>query len=229
VDSDRGIPLGRAAFFGTIAAGIGGIALASRFSGAVSSAMSGVAGAIPVVKDIAPTEGWRIYAVNPPMPVFDPATFRLEITGLVAEPRTLTWEEVAALPTEPQVSDFHCVTGWSVNDVRWEGIRPSTLLDLCRPAAAATHVTFFSSEHPYMDQLTLDQFTEADVMLATQMDGRPVPRAHGAPLRLVVPRMYGYKGVKWVNAIRFDPGATLGYWEQRGYDVDAWVGDSNGL
>ncbi len=229
MNSDRGIPLGRAAFLGTVVAGIGGIALTSRFSGAVSSAMSGVAGAIPVVKEIAPTKGWRIYAVNPPMPVFDPASYKLELGGIVDNARTLTWDEVAALPTELQVSDFHCVTGWSVNGVQWQGIRPRTIVDLCRPTAVTTHVTFFSSEHPYMDQLTLDQFLEADVMLATGMDGRPVPRAHGAPLRLVVPRMYGYKGVKWVNAIRFDPGPVFGYWEQRGYDIDAWVGDSNGL
>ena len=60
------------------------------------------------------------------------------------------------------------------------------------------------------------------------MDGLPLTRAHGAPLRLVIPQMYGYKGVKWLPEIRFDATASTGYWEQRGYDVDAWIGRSNG-
>ena len=66
-------------------------------------------------------------------------------------------------------------------------------------------------------------------MLAYEMDGKPLARAHGAPVRLVIPEMYGYKNVKWVERIdarRRRP--SRGYWEQRGYDVDAWVGRSNG-
>ena len=65
-------------------------------------------------------------------------------------------------------------------------------------------------------------------MLARNQDGKPLTRSHGAPLRLVLPRMYGYKNVKWVRELRFDSTAAPGYWEQRGYDVDAWVGKSNG-
>ncbi len=61
------------------------------------------------------------------------------------------------------------------------------------------------------------------------MDGLPLSRAHGAPVRVVVPQMYGYKGVKWLSDIRFDATESTGYWEQRGYDVDAWIGRSNGL
>ena len=134
VDSDRGIPLGRAAFLGTLVAGIGGIALTSRFSSAVSNAMSGVAGAIPVVNEIAPTSGWRIYAVNPPMPVFDPATYRLKIGGQVEKPVELTYAELTALPAVEQVSDFHCVTGWSVPGVQ---LARRAAADADRPRAAA--------------------------------------------------------------------------------------------
>jgi DMSO/TMAO reductase YedYZ molybdopterin-dependent catalytic subunit len=61
------------------------------------------------------------------------------------------------------------------------------------------------------------------------MDGQPLPRPHGAPVRLVVPRMYGYKSVKWVTRIEVRNDLQPGYWEQRGYDADAWIGDSNGL
>jgi DMSO/TMAO reductase YedYZ molybdopterin-dependent catalytic subunit len=60
------------------------------------------------------------------------------------------------------------------------------------------------------------------------MDGKPLPREHGAPVRVVIPDMYGYKGVKWVERIDAIPEQEHGYWELRGYDTDAWIGRSNG-
>jgi len=65
-------------------------------------------------------------------------------------------------------------------------------------------------------------------MLAYEMDGQPLPREHGAPVRVVIPDMYGYKNVKWLSSLTFTADAAPGYWEVRGYDVDAWVGRSNG-
>ena len=229
MDDDHGIRLGRAAFLGTRVAGVAGIAVTSRFSGAVSSAMNGVAGAIPVVNEIAPTSGWRIYAVDPPMPTADPATYRLKIGGRVAKPVELSLADLAAMPTVEQVSDFHCVTGWSVGGVRWRGVRPQTLIDLVQPATDIRQVTFRSLEGPYVDGLTPAQLVLPDTLIATHMDGQPLSREHGAPVRLVIPAMYGYKSVKWVSEIRFDQAESAGYWEQRGYDADAWVGRSNGL
>ena len=72
---------------------------------------------------------------------------------------------------------------------------------MARPRPAARYVTFFSLEEPYVDQISMAQFTLPDLMLARTMDGRPISRDHGAPLRLVIPEMYGYKGVKWVSGI----------------------------
>jgi len=87
---------------------------------------------------------------------------------------------------------------------------------------------FVSAETPYTDYLTMKQASLHDVLLAYEMDGKPLPREHGAPLRLVIPDMYGYKNVKWLNAINVVPSAQDGYWEALGYDRDAWVGRSNG-
>ena len=84
-------------------------------------------------------------------------------------------------------------------------------------------------EQPYTDSLTLPQATQDDVMLAYELDGQPLSRPHGAPARVVIPEMYGYKGVKWVERITVGANAEPGYWEQRGYDTDAWVGRSNGF
>ncbi|MGZ4430494.1 MAG: molybdopterin-dependent oxidoreductase, partial [Gaiellales bacterium] len=175
-----------------------------------------------------PTNGWRIYAINPPWPTFHPSTYRLQVTGAVERPLSLTWDEVAALPSERQVNDFHCVTGWSVGGVHWQGVRLQTLWDMARPTSQARYANLVSLEQPYVDTLTLDQTTMPYVMLAHSMDGKPLSQAHGAPLRLVIPEMYGYKNVKWLTRIDLTPKLTPGYWEQNGYDVDAWVGRSNG-
>jgi DMSO/TMAO reductase YedYZ molybdopterin-dependent catalytic subunit len=223
------LPLGRAAFLSTIAVGLGGIALASRYDRAVGRAVNDVAGAIPAVGGLAPGDGWRIYTVADTMPSFRPATYRLRVHGLVERPVDLSFAEVAALPGDRQVRDFHCVTGWTVRKVRWEGITSRTLVDLVRPRPRARYVSFVSLEKPYVDQLSLAQFLAPDVMLARGMDDKPLRRVHGAPLRLVIPEMYGYKNVKWVGEIVFGARKADGYWEQRGYDVDAFVGRSNGL
>ena len=222
-----GLPIGRAALLGTFAAGVGGIALAPAVSRLLSGAVPSTGGLGDVLPGIG--GGWRIYSVQSPLPRFEPSTFELRISGLVEKPQLLRWSDVAALPGVHQTSDFHCVTGWSVNNVKWEGIRPQTIIDLVRPKASARFVTLFSLETPYVDQISIPQFREPDAMLARAQDGKPLTRSHGAPLRLVLPSMYGYKNVKWVRELRFDSVAAPGFWEQRGYDVDAWVGKSNGL
>jgi DMSO/TMAO reductase YedYZ molybdopterin-dependent catalytic subunit len=222
----EGLPIGRAALLGTFVAGVAGIAVAPR----ISRALSGAVPAPGALGDVLPGigGGWRIYSIQSPLPRFDPATFELRISGLVEKPQTLQWSEVAALPGEEQTSTFHCVTGWSVENVHWEGVRAQTIIDLARPKPAAQFVTLQSLETPYVDQVSLAQFREPDAMLARHQDGKPLTRSHGAPLRLVLPSMYGYKNVKWVRELRFVATQTPGFWEQRGYDTDAWVGKSNG-
>jgi DMSO/TMAO reductase YedYZ molybdopterin-dependent catalytic subunit len=174
-----------------------------------------------------PGGGWRIYTVNPPTPRFDRRTWRLVIDGLVERPVQLSYAQVLALPAVDQTSDFHCVTGWSVEGVQWRGVRMADLLRLVRPTERAGAATFTSAERPYVDSLSISQALASDVLLAYAMQGRPLRREHGAPLRLVVPRMYGYKSVKWIERIRLTARQEIGYWEQRGYDEDAWVGRSS--
>jgi DMSO/TMAO reductase YedYZ molybdopterin-dependent catalytic subunit len=216
--------LGRAAFLGVTVAGltslVWGRAAWERASGLAPGNLGGV---LPQ-----PTRGWRIYTVAASMPELDPARYRLTVEGQVGRPVSLTLPELEALPTAEQVSDFHCVTGWSVEDVRWKGVRLQDVLAAAGGALpGAGALSFVSAERPYVDSLTLEQALLPDVMLAWEMDARPLARPHGAPVRLVVPRMYGYKSVKWVERIVATRVPEVGYWEQRGYDRDAWVGDSN--
>jgi DMSO/TMAO reductase YedYZ molybdopterin-dependent catalytic subunit len=209
--------LGRGLFLVTVAGGLSSLWWGKSLTRAVS--------AIP----FAPGGGWRIYTVAPTMPTFDPVTWKLEIGGLVDKPMTLSYDELRALPRTSQIRNFHCVTGWSVANVHWTGVRLSDLLDRVAPQFSAQGVQFTSAEIPYFDSLTLQQAKLHDVMLAYEMNGKPLPREHGAPVRLVIPEMYGYKNVKWVSRIDLVKQPQDGYWEQLGYDRDAWVGRSNGL
>jgi DMSO/TMAO reductase YedYZ molybdopterin-dependent catalytic subunit len=161
------------------------------------------------------------------MPRFDPGTYRLHVDGLVRRPLSLTLGDLRALPVAQQVSDFRCVTGWTVEDVRWTGVRVRDVLAAAAPLPSGAALSFVSAERPYVDSLTLEQASLPDVMLAWGMDGGSLERPHGAPLRLVMPRMYGYKSVKWVERIVVTREPVVGYWEQRGYDRDAWIGRSN--
>jgi DMSO/TMAO reductase YedYZ molybdopterin-dependent catalytic subunit len=170
----------------------------------------------------------RIYTVADRMPRFDEKRWRLRVGGHVREPLSLSYAELLDLPRAEQVSVFHCVTGWTVKDVHWAGVRLRDVLEPARPLARAHALEFVSAERPYVDSLTLAQARLPDVLLAYAMDGKPLAREHGAPLRLVIPEMYGYKSVKWVEAINLVPKADDGYWEVRGYDRDAWIGRSNG-
>lgn len=227
----EGSPHGRRAFLGIVVGGISSLwwappawrAVSSTLGPATNALPSGIRAGLP-----SPGEGWRIYTVNPPMPSFVAASWRLRIDGLVQRPQELTYAQMRALPRAAQTTDFHCVTGWSVPGVHWAGVRFADLLAAAGPLPSARAVTFTSAERPYVDTLTLQQTMSPDAMLAYEMDGRPLSREHGAPTRVVMPRMYGYKGVKWVERITLGKQVQDGYWEQRGYDRDAWVGRSNG-
>ena len=218
-------PYGRRAFLVLLAGGLTSFAWAAKVSGVLSPFTSAFSQALG---NLFPVGGWRIYTISGSMPIFDPKEYRLEIGGLVRKPQSFTYEQLLALPRAHQVSTFHCVTGWTVHDVRWSGVRLSQLLDLVEPLPAAKALRFDSLEQPYNDSLTMEQAKLHDVMLALEMDGQPLSRPHGSPARVVIPEMYGYKGVKWLTKIELVDHQPTGYWEGLGYDQDAWVGRSNG-
>jgi DMSO/TMAO reductase YedYZ molybdopterin-dependent catalytic subunit len=219
--------LGRAGFLGVVGAGVATLFYGKTISSGVTKVTNPISDATGLTH-IIPSSGWRIYTVADSMPKFDPATWRLEIGGLVHKPMELSYHDLLALPKANQISTFHCVTGWVVKGVHWGGVRFSDLLAAAQPLPQARAIHFVSAEHPYDDYLDLRQVKMQDVMLAYEMDGKPMRREHGAPARVVIPEMYGYKNVKWVERIELVARSGSGYWEQRGYDVDAWVGRSNG-
>ncbi len=176
---------GRGVFLLTVAGGVSSLAWGKSVWGHVSSAVSPVASSLA---PFLPTGGWRIYTVSGSMPTFDRATWRLKMGGLVEKPVSLSYDELLALPKASQISTFHCVTGWTVQNVHWGGVRLTDLLDRTNPLPEAGALQFVSAEQPYVDYLTMQQALLHDVMLAYEMDGKPLPRDHGAPLRLDHPR-----------------------------------------
>jgi DMSO/TMAO reductase YedYZ molybdopterin-dependent catalytic subunit len=170
------------------------------------------------------TAGWPVLHVGSAPADPDRGTWRVTVTGRVRSRTVLTVAELRErLPVVRRTSDLHCVTGWSRLDNDWEGVRLADLLDLAAPRPEATHLV--ASGHPaYAANLDLGAARADDVLVAWAHDGAPLDRAHGGPLRLVVPARYGWKSVKWLTELRLLDRDVRGYWEERGYhDVaDPW-------
>ncbi|HZG56043.1 molybdopterin-dependent oxidoreductase [Paenibacillus sp.] len=165
---------------------------------------------------------FRIYTVTP-IPRFDPGNWTFTVDGLVERPLSFDWPTFAKLARTAQVSDFHCVTGWSVYRATWEGVPLKELLAAAGVAAGAKYVKFYSGDGVYTDALSLEQAGMEDVMVAALIDGKPLPEDLGGPVRLIVPKMYAYKSVKWLQGIELIDREHIGYWQERGYEIDAWV------
>lgn len=149
--------------------------------------------------------------------------WRLTITGLVENPITLDWDAFRAQPQVGMVSDIHCVTAWSRYDNRWDGVAAGHILALVRPKPEAQHV-LFESYDGYTTNVRLSVFADDDVLLAHAWEGRPLPREHGGPVRVVIPKWYFWKSPKWVRRIQFVADDKPGFWEVRGYhnEGDPW-------
>ncbi|HEY8995572.1 MAG TPA: sulfite oxidase-like oxidoreductase [Lacunisphaera sp.] len=147
----------------------------------------------------------------------------LTLDGLVEKPATLNWTQFNALPQVTDVSDFHCVTTWSKYDCRWSGVAFTTLFELAQPKPEARFV-YFTSYDGYSTNVPLEHCLDDDVLIATQFDGAPVTREHGGPARVIIPKLYAWKGAKFVKTITFLAEDRLGFWEVRGYHAvgDPW-------
>jgi len=160
-------------------------------------------------------------------------TWTLEVGGLVENPFTLTWDQFLALPQADDVSDFHCVTTWSRYDNRWRGVRFKTIAELAVPREAAAFVLCTGSDFmpgsciPYTVNVPLARAVDDDVLLVHTWEGKPLPREHGGPCRMITPKLYAWKGAKWIRKIEFLAEDRKGFWEVRGYSNSAepWFND----
>ena len=146
--------------------------------------------------------------------------WELKIHGQVENPVTLSWKDFLALPQFRDVSDFHCVTTWSQFDMPWEGVAFFTLAELVKPKPAAQFL-YFKSYDGYSTNTPLAACLDEDVLIAHTWNGKPLSKDHGGPARVIVPKLYAWKGAKWIREIVFLDRDLLGFWELRGYSNTA--------
>jgi DMSO/TMAO reductase YedYZ molybdopterin-dependent catalytic subunit len=169
---------------------------------------------------------FQIYSVSGSFPSISPTAYRLEVSGLVNRPLTLSLADLQAMPPVSFVKDFQCVTGWRVPDVHWQGVRLGDILDAAGLKQSAVALAFDSYDGVDNESLTLEQARLPDVIVAYSMLNGPISTAHGGPVRLYVAPMFGYKSLKWLSAIRVVDSVQPGYWERNGYPVNGWLNGS---
>lgn len=168
------------------------------------------------------TRGWPVLHTES-IPKFNPETWRFRAYGAVERETEWTWAEFRALPSTTLTSDFHCVTGWSKLDNEWEGVPFREMAARVGPTPEATHCLVYAPSG-YTANVPLETLMDEDVLFAWTHHGEPLEPKHGGPMRLVVPKRYGWKSVKWANAVRFLERDVRGFWEERGYhnQADPW-------
>jgi DMSO/TMAO reductase YedYZ molybdopterin-dependent catalytic subunit len=165
-------------------------------------------------------------------PEIDTKDWKLEVDGLVARPLALSWDDFLALPQVEDVSDFHCVTTWSRFDNRWKGVRLRTIAEKAGvlPEARFVLATAYDEDptgEAYTTNVSLEKALEDDVLLVHEWEGRPLPREHGGPVRMITPKLYAWKGAKWIRKLTFLEKDHPGFWEVRGYSntAEPWAND----
>jgi DMSO/TMAO reductase YedYZ molybdopterin-dependent catalytic subunit len=152
-----------------------------------------------------------------------PGAWRLTVHGEVENPFAIDFAGLLALPQVEQICDVHCVTKWTVLDAHFTGVRVADLALRAKVKSSAHHVVF-EAAHGYTSNVPLREALAPNVLVAHRLGGTPLPRAHGAPVRALVPDLYFWKSAKWLTGIRFTAEDRPGYWETRGYSnhADPW-------
>ncbi|MET7570617.1 molybdopterin-dependent oxidoreductase [Streptomyces sp. NPDC005492] len=226
----EGRPIGRRVLLGTLGLGALGVVTAPAVQKGMEGFLGAMSGKDPTgLTGLLPNGGgFRYYSVTGSVPHKSAQNYRLTVDGLVDKPASYTLADLRALPQTRLVKDVQCVTGWRVPGTPFEGVRLSRLLEAAGVRAKAGAVRFTCFDGAYTESLTLDQARRSDILVALRMQDKDLGHDHGGPVRLYVAPMYFYKSAKWLSGITVTEDVKPGYWEDRGYDVDAWVGKSNG-
>src|SRR5690606_33382917 len=148
----------------------------------------------------------------------DLGEWRLQIFGLVAEEKTLTWDEFMALPQAEARNDIHCVTTWSKFDNDWQGVSLRDVFALVKVKPEAAYVVFHSYGG-YTTSVPVDEIEGLEIMLVNTLNGEPLTLEHGWPLRALIPHLYLCKSAKWIRGIEFVSQDRPGFWEMYGYHM----------
>ena len=165
--------------------------------------------------------GFHIRSANPFLGV-DVQNWGLAIGGMVKKPVGLGYEDLFGFKMVSQVSRLKCVECWSAT-AQWEGFRVQEILDLVKPDPAAKYV-YFQSADSYYESYSVEELQRPRVLFVLRMNGAPLTRDHGFPLRIVAPFKYGYKNIKYITRMEFTDIRKRNYWFQYGpYSVDGTI------
>jgi DMSO/TMAO reductase YedYZ molybdopterin-dependent catalytic subunit len=163
------------------------------------------------------TDGWPVLHYGS-IPRIETAEWKLELSGLVEEPVSFTWEQFNALPKVNFENDIHCVTAWSKFDNTWSGVAVAEIMKHVTLKPEANHI-MLHAYGGYTTNLELDDFLRPENLFATHHNGEPLTKEHGWPCRLVVPHLYFWKSCKWVRGVQFIAHEQPGFWEMYGYHI----------
>ncbi len=149
-------------------------------------------------------------------------SYRLQVDGLVENPREFSYEEITALPRTSKIVDLDCVEGWGFTG-KWTGVKIADLFEEVGVMESASTVIFYSADG-YSTALELDYLLDNNIILAYKLNDVALPPDRGFPLQLVAESKYGYKWAKWIVRIELSDSEYRGYWEKRGYNDRADVG-----
>jgi DMSO/TMAO reductase YedYZ molybdopterin-dependent catalytic subunit len=166
-------------------------------------------------------KGFTVYNTGPTG--IDLESWRLRVDGLVSRTLEYTIQDILAFQPVVFTKSLVCGSGWAVKNVRWQGIRTRTLLDAAGVAPEAKSVNLYSMDGKYGSSLSLDSVRAEDVLLAYGANNEPLAREQGYPLRLVVPRMFGYQSIKWINRIELSADEHHDLFENQGNDLLLWT------
>ncbi|MFJ7495182.1 molybdopterin-dependent oxidoreductase [Streptomyces sp. NPDC097727] len=221
----EGAPVGRRAMLGMLGAGAAGLVAAPYlqrgWEGFLSAASqvdaTGVTGLLPN------PGGFRYFSVVGSVPRKDETNYALTVGGLVEKPKTYTLADLRAMPQTRVVADVLCTDGWRVDDTPFEGVKLADILDASGVRSRGAAVRFTCFDGAYTESLTLEQARRSDILVALNMQDKPITHEHGGPVRLYVAPMYFYKSAKWLSGISVTDEVVPGYWEERGYAIDGWL------
>ncbi|HEU4822475.1 MAG TPA: sulfite oxidase, partial [Nitrososphaeraceae archaeon] len=177
-----------------------------------------------LASEITPTDLFYRVDINPVPPTVDVNSWRLVVKGLVSRPLTLTYEQLKARPSVPQIATLECVSNKIANDfistAIWNGIRFKDLLDEAGVKPNAKYIVFRCADG-YDVGIPLERGFQEGSILAHGMNGETLNAKHGYPVRAIIPGLYGMMNPKWITEIKLIDRVYEGYWQKKGWANNA--------
>ena len=177
-----------------------------------------------LTSEITATDLFYRVDINPVPPTVDANSWRLVVNGLVSRPLTITYEQLKAMPSVPQIATLECISNKIANDfigtAIWNGIKLKDLLEESGVKPNAKYIVFRCADG-YDVGIPLERGFQEGSILAYGMNGETLDAKHGYPVRAIIPGLYGMMNPKWITEIELIDGIYEGYWQKKGWANNA--------